>query len=116
MAAGTKPPQPPVRYCPHSAGGGAELVEASEQELQEEEPLGESAVLAAPQLAPGTHGARAALPTLEDRLLLRRPGPTRPGPVVLPPACANFAPSPRQVEVDEERLVSARVEGVASVY
>ena len=32
MAAGTKPPQPPVRYCPHSAGG-AELVEASEQAL-----------------------------------------------------------------------------------
>ena len=49
MAAGTKPPQPPVRYCPHSAGGGAALVEASEQELQEEEPLGESAVLAVPQ-------------------------------------------------------------------
>ena len=61
MAAGTKPPQPPVRYCPHSAGGGAALVEASEQELQEEEPLGESAVLAVPQLPPGTHGARAAL-------------------------------------------------------
>ena len=36
MAAGTKPPQPPVRYCPHSAGG-AQLVEASEQELDEVE-------------------------------------------------------------------------------
>ena len=66
MAAGTKPPQPPVRYCPHSAGGGAELVEASEQELQEEEPLGESAVLAAPQLpCPGLLGRTAlALPLL----------------------------------------------------
>ena len=31
-----KPPQPPVRYCPHSAGG-AQLVEASEQELDEVE-------------------------------------------------------------------------------
>tara|TARA_B100000787_G_scaffold96817_1_gene71461 strand:+ start:120 stop:299 length:180 start_codon:yes stop_codon:yes gene_type:complete len=51
LAAGTKPPQPPVRYCPHSAGGGAVLVEISEQELQEEEPLDESAVLVAPQLA-----------------------------------------------------------------
>ena len=69
MAAGTKPPQPPVRYCPHSAGGGAELVEASEQELQEEEPLGESAVLAAPQLpCPGLLG-RTALGRLY--LLLR---------------------------------------------
>ena len=36
MTAGTKPPQPPVRYCPHSAGD-AELVEASEQELDEVE-------------------------------------------------------------------------------
>ena len=36
MAAGTKPPQPPVRYCPHSAGG-AELVEGSEHELDEVE-------------------------------------------------------------------------------
>ena len=36
MTAGTKPPQPPVRYCPHSAGG-AQLVEASEQALDEVE-------------------------------------------------------------------------------
>lgn len=40
-----------MRYCPHSAGGGAALVEISEQELQEEEPLDESAVLVVPQLA-----------------------------------------------------------------
>ena len=31
-----QPPQPPVRYCPHSAGG-AQLVEGSEHELDEVE-------------------------------------------------------------------------------
>jgi len=52
MTAGTKPPQPPVRYCPHSAGGGAALVEISEQELQEVEVDEERLVSAGPPSLP----------------------------------------------------------------
>ena len=87
MAAGTKPPQPPVRYCPHSAGGGAALVEASEQELQEEEPLGESAVLAVPQCYLLQRTALGQLyPLLRSASSSADRGPTRP--VVLSLVCA----------------------------
>lgn len=52
MTAGTKPPQPPVRYCPRSAAGGAALVEATEQELEEEEVDEERLVSAGPPSLP----------------------------------------------------------------
>ena len=67
VTAGTKPPQPAVRYCPRSAGGGASAVEATDQEQREEEVDEGRLVSAGPPSLPPAAAAEVVQEVIRSR-------------------------------------------------